>query len=108
MAVAPYISEGRTMVPVHYVGMAFNLQSGQDIIWDSETRTVTIITGGTIAAMTIGSTTMTINGEEFEMDVEPEITADRTFLPIAWVARALNIAEPVWDGEARTVEFSRS
>jgi len=104
MTAAPYISQGRTMVPVHYVGYAF----GQEITWNGETETVIIAADGETVEMVIGNTTMTINGEEFEMDVAPEITNDRTFLPIAWVAIAFGITEIIWDETHRTIEFSIS
>jgi len=108
MDIAPYISEGRTMVPVHYIGRAFNFRPGQDMLWDGETRTVTLIANNIRVELVIGSKIMTINGEVFEMDVAPEITNDRTFLPISWVARAFGVAAPFWDEETRTVEFNAS
>jgi len=39
---------------------------------------------------------MYVNGQSTRMDVSPEITNDRTFLPARWVAEALG-AEVEWD-----------
>jgi hypothetical protein len=39
---------------------------------------------------------MQVNGQSTRMDVSPEITNDRTFLPARWVAEALG-AEVEWD-----------
>jgi len=44
----------------------------------------------------IGSPVMLVNQKPVRMDVSPEITNDRTFLPARWVAEALG-AEVEWD-----------
>jgi hypothetical protein len=53
----------------------------------------------------IGSTTYTLNGVEYTMDVAPFISGDRTFMPIRYVAYALGISEAniMWDGSANSV-----
>jgi hypothetical protein len=71
-------------------------------MWDAASQKVTIIKGSTVVQMTIGSTTMVLNGATITMDTAPEITSGRTCLPIAWVAEALN-ANIVWDATAQTV-----
>ncbi|MBC7347849.1 MAG: copper amine oxidase N-terminal domain-containing protein, partial [Clostridia bacterium] len=46
------------------------------------------------AVLTIGSTTMTVNGQEVAMDVAPYIDAatGRTYVPVRYVAQALGVA----------------
>ena len=43
---------------------------------------------------------MQVNQKPITMDVAPEITNDRTFLPARWVAEALG-AEVGWDSIAK-------
>jgi len=54
---------------------------------------------------TIGSTTYSINGVEYTMDVAPYISGDRTYLPVRFVAYAMGVSEAniLWDGAAQTV-----
>jgi hypothetical protein len=62
---------------------------------------VTIIKGGTVLQLTIGSDTMMLNGATITMDTAPEITSGRTCLPVAWVAEALG-ASITWNATAQT------
>lgn len=101
MDVAPIIVNDRTLLPLRYVAMACGL-SEDEILWDPVRRTVTLIRGDRVVQVTIGSTTMLINGAVVTMDVEPQIIDGRTMLPIRWVALALR-AEVVWDATNRTV-----
>ncbi len=65
--------------------------------------------GNADSVYTIGSTTYTINGIEYTMDVAPYISGDRTFMPIRYVAYALGIndANILWDGAAQTVTLMK-
>ncbi len=101
MDVAPYIKDGRTFLPLRYVAEAAGV-ADSGITWDPATQEVTINKGGRQVQVTIGSTTMLINGEAVTMDAAPEITNGRTCLPFAWVAQALG-ANITWDAAAQTV-----
>lgn len=101
MDVAPYITNGRTFLPIRYVAYALDIDE-EDIVWDSAARTVTIYVGDNEVELTIGSTTMYVNGEAVVMDASPEITNDRTMLPIRWVAEAFG-NDVGWDPMTRTV-----
>ncbi|MCL2225525.1 MAG: stalk domain-containing protein [Defluviitaleaceae bacterium] len=52
--------------------------------------------------MTIGSTTLTVNGEAQETDVAPFIADGRTMVPLRIVSEALG-ADVHWDGEEQAV-----
>ena len=82
---APYIANDRTYVPFRALGEAL----GAKVVWDNDARTVTYTLGDTTIVMTIGDTTYTINGVEKSMDVAPEITGDRTYVPVRFVAEGL-------------------
>lgn len=82
---APYIANDRTYVPFRALGEAL----GAEVVWDNDARTVTYTLGKTEVVMTIGEKTYTVNGEEKTMDVAPEITGDRTYVPVRFVGEAL-------------------
>jgi len=95
MDVAPYIKEDRTYVPVRYLAYALGVAE-DGVTWDGDARRVGISKDDTDIALIIGSPVMQVNKSPVRMDVSPEITNDRTFLPAHWVAEALG-AEVEWD-----------
>ena len=82
---APYVANDRTYVPFRALGEAL----GAEVAWDNDARTVTYTLGDTKIVMTIGEKTYTVNGEEKTMDVAPEITGERTYVPVRFVGEAL-------------------
>lgn len=101
MDVAPYIKDNRTYVPYRFLAQALGVNDA-DIVWDAAANTVTITKGDKVVVATIGSKTMTVNGEATEMDVAPEITANRTMLPARFLAEALGFTVG-WDALTSTV-----
>ena len=89
--VAPFISEGRTMLPLRTVAEAL----GGVVSFDEETRIATITRNDVVLNIAIG--------EELpgEMGV-PEIVDGRILVPLAYVARELGVMTN-WDEEARAV-----
>lgn len=101
--VAPFIKDNRTMVPVRFIATATGVPES-NIIWDGIGRTVTILGTNKTVQLTIGSKTMLVNGTPVTMDTAAIISQDRTYVPIAWIAMALDV-EYTWDAAARTVTF---
>ncbi len=101
MDVAPYISDSRTYMPIRYVAYTMGIDDN-NILWDGDQRTVTLIKGDKVVQMAIGSKTLLINGAAVTMDVAPVITSDRTMLPIAFVAQAFG-SVATWDATTQTV-----
>lgn len=104
MDVAPYIKDGRTYFPVRYVAQALGI-TADNVVWDGAQRTVTIFRANRIVQVTIGSTTMLVNGVPLTMDAAPEITAERTMLPIRFVAQGLGV-NVNWDAATQTVTLN--
>lgn len=101
MDVAPYIKNDRTYVPVAY--LAYSLGVPRDgVTWNNETRQVGIAKDDTNITLMIGSPVMLVNQSPVQMDVSPEITNNRTFLPAGWVAEALG-ADVSWNPETNQV-----
>lgn len=101
MDVAPYVKDGRTYLPVRYVGYALGVNADK-IMWDSATGTVTMIKGDKVVQVVVGSKSMVINGATITMDAAPEINNGRTMLPFRWIAWAFG-ANVQWDGATQTV-----
>ena len=103
---APYVANDRTYVPFRALGEAL----GAKVEWDNDARTVTYTLGKTEVVMTIGEKTYTVNGEEKTMDVAPEITNDRTYVPVRFVGEALGFkvtALSAADGTTASVVFQK-
>jgi len=56
MDVAPYVKDGRTLVPARYIADAINAQS----YYDQDTKVVTFVKGDTIVKFTLGSNKMQV------------------------------------------------
>ena len=101
MDVAPFIYDGRTFVPVRFLGHALGVPDEQ-IEWDGATNTATLTRGQYTIALTIGNKTALRNGVEYHMGVSPQLVQGRTQLPARFVAEGLgyNVA---WCGERQIV-----
>jgi len=96
--VPPIIRDGRTLIPVRAITEAL----GATVEWDSDTRTVTITRGDVVIVLRIADRTVTVNGEEIELDVPPGIMNSRTMVPIRFVSETLGAAVD-WVGVGRVV-----
>ncbi|MGE5405027.1 MAG: copper amine oxidase N-terminal domain-containing protein, partial [Candidatus Saccharibacteria bacterium] len=88
MDVAPYIKDGRTFVPVKFLGQALGV-ADSNIVWDATAQTATLTKDTKTIVLTIGSKTAKVNGADVAMDVAPEIVSGRTMLPARYVAEGL-------------------
>ncbi len=111
MPVAPFIKEGRTMVPLRAVSEGLNLS----VEWDHVNRFVLISDHGTTyplktAPGTGGNTVrIFINGEELgaeKMDVPPVIIEGRTMVPLRAVSEGFGL-EVDWNPENRYVLINK-
>jgi hypothetical protein len=65
----------------------------------------TPVTSFQVTSFKVDSTTYTVNDTPQEMDVEPYIKDDRTYVPVRYLAYSLGVDEAgiSWDGEAKEV-----
>lgn len=98
MDTAPFIEKSRTFVPIAFAAIAL----GAEVLWDDKNRKVTITNGSTRVEMFIGSRSYLVNGKPFTMDVAPFIKDQRTFVPIAFAALALD-CKVAWVASERKV-----
>ena len=107
MDVAPYIRDGRTMLPLRYVAEAL----GFDVEWIKSTRTVVLKNSNTRVEIPVDTNKIIVNGTVYTSDVKPEIKNNRTMLPIANIARALGLKDGkdiIWNSKSKMVTIYRS
>jgi len=83
--VKPFIKESRTLVPLRFITEGM----GADVEWDATSSTVTVTLGNKELKLVIGNKTMLVGKEKVTLEVDPEITEGRTFLPLRSIAEAL-------------------
>ncbi|HOC53087.1 MAG TPA: stalk domain-containing protein, partial [Caldisericia bacterium] len=85
---APFIKDGRTMVPLRFIAEAF----GANVEWIPETKGINISLELASAVHTIGlqvgNPTAIVDGEVVTLDVAPVIVNGRTFVPIRFIAES--------------------
>ncbi|NTU60833.1 MAG: copper amine oxidase N-terminal domain-containing protein [Caldiserica bacterium] len=103
---APYISGGRTMVPIRAISEAFKAK----VEWLPEDKSISITMddgkGKTFILMRIGSKTAFVNQQPVTLDVPPEIKAGKTFVPLRFIAENFG-AEVVFKAEDKSITITR-
>jgi len=100
--VAPLISNGRTMVPVRFIGETF----GARFSWDEKTQKVTYTMDDLIIELFIGKTAVRVNEKNVTIDAAPVILNGRTMVPVRFVGQHMG-ASFEWDGEQQAVTIFR-
>ena len=99
----PYVKGGRTLVPFRKVLEAF----GVEVSWNGEEQTITAKKTTTEIYLKIGVNYAYVNGSKVNLDVSPEITGGRTFVPLRFISENLG-AEVKWDGTNKIVSIENS
>ncbi|WP_338835903.1 copper amine oxidase N-terminal domain-containing protein [Neomoorella thermoacetica] len=82
----PFVdANGRTQFPIRFVAESL----GYQVDWNDKEQKVTLTKNGHTVVMTIGSKAYTVDGVTKYMDTEPFLQADRTFVPLRFVAEGL-------------------
>ena len=95
---APVIQEGRTLVPLRFIGEAL----GALIEWNPDNRTVTYTTPDTQILLTIDNPIAYVNGKPVEIDVAPTIINNRTLVPARFVSETMGY-QTEWLSNTRQV-----
>lgn len=103
MDAKPFIKDGRTFVPVRYLGNALGV-TDENVTWDGGRNKAGLRLGPNSVEMVIVVPRITSNGQDREIDVAPILSESewRTYLPTRYVAEALGF-EVEWDEATRTV-----
>lgn len=105
--VAPFIHNNRTMLPIRHVAESLGLE----VQWIEKTRTVILSDKNNRVEIPVDTNKIIVNGKTYTSDTKAMIRNDRTYLPIANVARALGLVdgkEIIWNAETQEVEISRT
>ncbi len=99
---APFIEDGRTLVPMRAIFEAL----GATVEWDGETQTVTSSdkAGATRLELRIGEKSVKINGSDVAVDVPAKIVEGRTVVPVRVVSEGMN-CEVTWLADTKTVDI---
>ena len=96
----PVIKGSRTLIPVRAIVQGF----GAEVSWDEETQTVTIVKDDREIVLTLGNSTIYVNGEEHEIDTPAELINNRTFVPLRFLIHNFGL-NAKWDENTQTVEI---
>ncbi len=96
--VAPFIEEGRTLVPLRFLGEAL----GARFYWDGEERRVIFTRDDLEITLWIDQRQALVNGREVELDIPPRIIRSRTVVPLRFVGETLDAAFQ-WQEETREI-----
>lgn len=99
--VNPYIKDGRTLVPFRKIFEAFGL----DIEWNPTNQTVFAKNNTTEILLKINDKVAYVNNYKNTLDVPPEITSSRTFVPLRFISESMG-ADVNWNGNTRTVTIT--
>ena len=105
--VDPFIYNNRTMLPIRHVAESLGL----DVQWIEKTRTVVLTDKANRVEIPVDTNKIIVNGKVYESDTKAMIKNNRTYLPIANVARALGLVdgkEIIWNSKTQEVEITRT
>ncbi len=77
---------------------------GATVTWDDASQTATAEKDGTVVAMTIGSATAVVNGENVEMLAAPELINDSTLIPVRFISENLGMTVD-WNEELKQISI---
>lgn len=109
--VAPYISSGRTMLPLRYLAYSLGI-SDDNIVWQSDTRSIWLMRDNKLIQMTIDDSNVLVGdivtGETktIKIDAPPEVKAGRTCLPLRALAEIFGL-EVEWNNEHKAAIIYR-
>lgn len=95
---APVIADGRTLVPIRAIAETL----GGRIEWNNDSKTVTIVKGGTTIQLVIDEINARLNNNSVALDTAPVIINGRTMIPLRFAAESLG-ADVEWDSEKREI-----
>ncbi|MCK8486198.1 family 10 glycosylhydrolase [Paenibacillus sp. MBLB2552] len=100
---SPYIKPGAnvTMVPLRVISE--NL--GAQVAWSQADKKATIQKDGSTIVLTMGSSTVQVDGRAIRLEASVENISGRTMVPLRFVSEQLGIAVD-WNGQTRTITLT--
>ncbi len=100
---APINRNNRVLLPVRFLANTFGV-ANDGIKWDAATKTATLTNSEVTIVVTIGASSMTVNGQTVALDAPAIIENSRTYLPLRAIANALGVdnSNIAWDAATST------
>lgn len=86
-AVAPFETNGRTLVPLRFIAEAFQCP----VDWDDTSKTALVTAGDTVLQFPVGQNTYTYGEEVRETEQGAVLEGDTTMVPLRVIAEALSL-----------------
>lgn len=102
LAVAPYIKEGRTMLPIRIIVESL----GATVDYVAKTKEIVIRLGNQVVSMKIGSKEAWIGSTKTKLDAAPEALQGVTFVPLRLITDAFGL-EVEWISSTRTARMTK-
>lgn len=98
MDTAPVVKGSSTYIPIKYVLDTF----GGRASWDAANQRITVIRGGKVMDLKVGSKDFILNGKRKGADVSPFISQNRTLVPLRLVSEQLGL-NVKWEQNTKTI-----
>ena len=95
---APFVHDGRTMVPVRAIGAALDA----DVTWKEDDRSVQIKRGEDVIILYADKKEALVNNQKVELETPPVIKDGRVFLPLRFVSEQLD-TQVEWQEQGKVV-----
>ncbi|GAB6181839.1 hypothetical protein JCM14036_31580 [Desulfotomaculum defluvii] len=100
--VSPQIINGRVLVPLRVISESL----GTYVDWEQSSQTITINDQKTILKLKLNNKTSYINEQPIQLDVAPQLLANRTMVPLRFISEQLG-ATVNWLGSEKRVVIER-
>jgi len=97
---APYLKNGRVMVPIRFISEALGFR----VEWDNIFKIVSIYVGDKRMRLQVGNKTADLFGSPYALDVSPEIVNNTTFVPLRFISENFG-ASVTWDSKLQIVRI---
>lgn len=87
LPVAPFLSEGRTMVPLRFIAEAL----GAEVKWGAEDQSIELIGNNTRIQLWVNRSQAVVNGQAYELDAPPALEKGTTVVPLRFVSEHMNM-----------------
>lgn len=99
LTTTPYTKNGRTMVPLRFIGESL----GADIQWDGSQQKITIVKNNKIE-LWVNNKDSYVDGKFYEIEVAPEIKDGTTFVPLRFITEQFG-AEVNYNPNDQSIEI---
>ncbi|HEY9061144.1 MAG TPA: copper amine oxidase N-terminal domain-containing protein [Pseudobacteroides sp.] len=94
---------GRTLVGLRDLLVSLGVQNDSEhIVWDKTNKTIKVLKDSKEISLAIGDKMAVVDGAEVEIDVEPVIYKNSTYIPARFIAQSLSKLV-FWDGYTNSV-----